>query len=695
MLKRIILSASLIGLTLTLAPAPDASANWGTYQYDAQHTGKAPVKGPSIPNIKWQYLAGQQVYADPNDPNNLWTEGFGFTAGITEGPDGTIYAPGDDGRGYAFDPRTGAVKHIFENVGVCCASPVVGKDGSIYFSGNGLWAFNPDYSLKFYYPDGGNCCGAITVADDGTIIVGNGWLHAFDPANLVYLDPTNPDPTLAKVVAPKWIYNEKEAGWSAAVTVDGNTVYAMNRAELIAIDPNNLILAEDGKYYAATKWSVPVTNDFETMPLIDAYGTVYISSDQQLVAVNPMNQSVRTVASIPGQQIANISINGGTIMAVSVPIVVDLVAGTRTFDQDGDSTLYAINAASGAINWSAPLAGSGESHVNPIIDNTGAVYVNTAQKADGVDYYNNLYMFSSAGTPVWTYSKGTTLSSDTRCPIIGMDGTLYALIDGAIVAFGGTADLSPAIVATPSPVNTNADLSFTTTVSNAGPDKSAATIVKITLPSGFSGSSNFVFPANCILNGSRSLSCELGEIPVGGTAPVTVTGKAKATVGSMSITATTRSDVPDPVTTNNSKTISVSVIAPPPPTSCDLVVTAAPTITSTSSTTPRTSINKGTNYNFKATVKNQGTGSCAASTIAFYLSSDASIPTGDYRIGTTAVTSLAAGASKSVTLTTNVPLSVTSTTYYYGAFADYNSVVAETNETNNTKVTSTKSITVQ
>ncbi|HIJ87083.1 MAG TPA: PQQ-binding-like beta-propeller repeat protein [Desulfuromonadales bacterium] len=690
MLKRIILSGSLVALSVALAPAPNASANWATYQYNAQHSGKAPVKGPSLPVIKWQYQAPSQTFTDPNDPNNLWTTDQSFTAGVAEGTDGTIYAAGDDGRAYAFDPRTGAIKYLLDGVGVCCAPPVVGKDGTIYFSGNGLWALNPDFSIKFYYPDGGNCCGAITVADDGTVIVGNGWLHAFDVNNLVFLDPTNSDPLSAKIVAPKWIYNERGADWSAAVTPDGATVYAENYSgELVAIDPNNLTLnPDDGKFYAATKWFKTIINDRESNPVIAANGNIYIADDQKVISINPTTLAVQTIALTPGYQVSNFANNGGTLYATAHPVTIDPVTGARSFDENAESSmLYAINPTGASVTWSAVLPGAGE-YANPIIDNTGSVYVGTIQKADGVDFMANVNMFTPAGVKVFTYSKGTILGNDLRRPIIGMDGTLYVIIDGSLVAIGGTADLSVDVVASPSPVTTNAPLSVTATVTNAGPDKAVASIVKVTLPSGFSSSASFVAPANCIMNSSRVASCVLGEIVASTSASVTFTGIAPATVGNASFTATTKSDVPDPITTNNSKTITVPVTLP---VSCDLVVSVVPKIT-TSTGTSTTSVTRGTTkYNFIATVKNQGTGTCAASTLGFYFSTNTTIDSSDYKIGTAAVTSLAAGASKAITLNVAVPTSLLSaSSYYLGAFADSPAVITEKIETNNTSATASK-----
>ena len=83
------------------------------------------------------------------------------------------------------------------------------------------------------------------------------------------------------------------------------------------------------------------------------------------------------------------------------------------------------------------------------------------------------------------------------------------------------------------------------------------------------------------------------------------------------------------------------------------------------------------------TVKNQGVSSAGSFVIGFYLSIDATITTGDIRIGTRSIGSLAAGTSNSATTSVTIPATRAAGTYYIGAIADYNSTRAETNETNN------------
>ncbi|MBI3292248.1 MAG: hypothetical protein HYZ73_05510 [Elusimicrobia bacterium] len=84
-----------------------------------------------------------------------------------------------------------------------------------------------------------------------------------------------------------------------------------------------------------------------------------------------------------------------------------------------------------------------------------------------------------------------------------------------------------------------------------------------------------------------------------------------------------------------------------------------------------------------STVTNQGNAATNSFSVGFYLSSDPTITTGDTRIGTRSVSSLAAGASSRTQTTLTIPSRVSPHTYYLGAIADYTNVRTETNETNN------------
>ena len=87
-------------------------------------------------------------------------------------------------------------------------------------------------------------------------------------------------------------------------------------------------------------------------------------------------------------------------------------------------------------------------------------------------------------------------------------------------------------------------------------------------------------------------------------------------------------------TSNNcSDAVTVTVGAPPP----DLVV-GSPSVSNSSPVT-------GASFTLSATVRNQGSGPSAETTLRYYRSADATITTGDTQVGTDAVGALAASGT--------------------------------------------------
>ena len=109
---------------------------------------------------------------------------------------------------------------------------------------------------------------------------------------------------------------------------------------------------------------------------------------------------------------------------------------------------------------------------------------------------------------------------------------------------------------------------------------------------------------------------------------------------------------------NCSSAVTVTVGDQPPPRSPDLVV-GAPSVTD-SSPAP------GASFTLRATVRNQGTGSSAATTLRYYRSTNTTISTSDTQVGTDQVVSaLAASATSAKSIRLTAPS--TEGTYYYGA----------------------------
>jgi hypothetical protein len=93
----------------------------------------------------------------------------------------------------------------------------------------------------------------------------------------------------------------------------------------------------------------------------------------------------------------------------------------------------------------------------------------------------------------------------------------------------------------------------------------------------------------------------------------------------------------------------------------------------------------GLPFTINSTVVNHGSGPAASSTTRFYLSGNATLDGADALIGSRAVPALAAGASSAGAVTVTMPAATTTGKKYIFAVADGAAVVAETDETNNTR----------
>ena len=78
--------------------------------------------------------------------------------------------------------------------------------------------------------------------------------------------------------------------------------------------------------------------------------------------------------------------------------------------------------------------------------------------------------------------------------------------------------------------------------------------------------------------------------------------------------------------------------------------------------------NAGQSFTLRATVRNQGTARSAATTLRYFRSSDATISTGDTRVGMDAVSALSAAGTSAESIGLRAPSSAG--TYYYGACVD-------------------------
>ena len=166
----------------------------------------------------------------------------------------------------------------------------------------------------------------------------------------------------------------------------------------------------------------------------------------------------------------------------------------------------------------------------------------------------------------------------------------------------------------------------------------------------------------------------VGELSAGATSPESISLTAPSTAGTYYYGACVDEVTDESDTTNNcSSSVSVTVSASPPPPQTD------PDLAVGSPTVSDSSLDTGASFTLSATVRNDGDGAAAATTLRYYRSTDATITSSDTEVGTDAVGGLAAGATSAESISLTAPS--TAGTYYYGACVD--EVTDESDTTNN------------
>jgi outer membrane protein assembly factor BamB len=341
----------------------------GMFRFEPQHRGRSPFLLPQRkPEIAWSINTSAPVTSSPalssgglvmvashsgrifaaeKDGKTAWT--FATTDLIWSSPaiaaDGTVYIGSDDDNLYALDGRTGSLRWKYR-VGNCrqtvgigpeatrCdvdAGPTVGPDGAIYTGGDGIYAINPDGTLRWRFATGGHVTSAPALASDGTVIGGS-------QDNSIYA--ISPDGR------KRWEFRARDdVDSSPAIEEDGTIYVGSDDNRLYALSPQGQLL-----------WAFTTGDDVRASPAIGHDGTVYIGSfDGLLYAIRrdgTLLWSFRTGDRILSSALVDAS---GAILVGSQ-----------------DDRLYAIES-DGKLRWSVELGGDVDS--SPILAADGTIYV--------------------------------------------------------------------------------------------------------------------------------------------------------------------------------------------------------------------------------------------------------------------------------------------------------------------------------
>jgi outer membrane protein assembly factor BamB len=354
------------------------------FRFGPTHRGRSPFVLPAVKPAVWWTLAtagpivsspavasdgsvliGSQdgkLYATASDGTLKWSYATGdiIFSSPAVAHDGTIYIGSDDDHLYAINPATAKPRWIVQ-MGACpqrvgigpeasrCdvdAGPTVGPDGVVYTGGDGIYAINPDGSLRWRFATnghvssapalladgtvvagsqddllyavapngqkrwdfraGGDIEAAPAVGDDGTIYVGSDdhKLYALGPDGaLRWAFTTGGDVRASVAVGNGVLFVGSFDNQLYAVRLDGTAAWTFRAGDRIVssalVDARGAVLfgSQDDRLYCLEpdghlRWSVELGGDVDSSPALGADGTIFVGSDdRKLYALRVPNGS--------------------------------------------------------------------------------------------------------------------------------------------------------------------------------------------------------------------------------------------------------------------------------------------------------------------------------------------------------------------------------------------------------------------
>ena len=373
------------------------------------------------------------------------------------------------------------------------------------------------------------------------------------------------------------------------------------------------------------------------------YGTVWGSWSEWTSATPSMGSNVDLVVEDPLVDPVSVPAGGSFTLSATVRNQGDgsSAASTLRYYRSTDSTITTSDTSVGT-DAVGTLAASGTSAESIDL---------TAPSDDGTYYYGACVDAVSGESDTTNNCSGsaTVTVSDTTAPDLAV-GT-PTVSDGTPSA-GGSFTLSA-------------------TVRNQGDASSAATTLR------YYRSTDSTITTSDTAVGTDAV----GTLAASGTSAESISLTAPSDDGTYYYGACVDT-VSDESDTNNNCSGSVSITIEAtngPGGSAQGQAGTAPDLEVDTPTVSDSTPSAGGSFTLSATVRNQGDGSSAASTLRYYRSTDSTITTSDTAVGTDAVGTLAASGSSSESIGLTAPSSAS--TYYYGACVD--AVSGESDTTNN------------
>lgn len=265
------------------------------------------------------------------------------------------------------------------------------------------------------------------------------------------------------------------------------------------------------------------------------------------------------------------------------------------------------------------------------------------------------------------YVTGETTSNQSTFPTRGpLDGTHNLALDAFVAKLCVTACADVKVTKTDNsdPVTVGANVIYTITVTNDGPDTATGVELSDVLPSTVALVS--VTPSVGSCTGSSTITCDLGDLANAASATVTIVVTTTAS-GKLTNTATVSSDETDTNPSNNVAQQQTLVTLP------DITVK---NISAVSAVIP------GSTIVVNDTTTNKGKVAADASVTRFYLSSDSKFDASDTLLGSRSIPVLAPKESSSGTTTLTIPSATPLGRFFLIGVADAANGIPETKEKN-------------
>jgi outer membrane protein assembly factor BamB len=341
-----------------------------------------------------------------------WTVAAGTTDRVEGsaviGPEGTVYIGADDGRLYAFNGATGAIRWAttVQDRGVD-STPALGADGSMYVgAGHSVVALDAATgALKWRFETAGDVESSPTLALDGMTLY-----FGADDAMVYALNSSNG--------VLRWSFafpDGSDTDSSPALGADGTIYIGSDKGMLYALDGLN----------GELKWYFQAVGEISGAPAIGIDGTVYIcalnsaKSESVTYAIDGRTGVQRWAVPHFSRSAPSVAIGSdGTVYVAGV-------APPGNFNGPGveqSAVVWALDGDTGDRKWAQPLEPGSAGVTAVSIDGAGILFVQAEKpiSAGGVGKLSALE--PSTGRILWAVA---THGSSNSSPAIGADGTVY------------------------------------------------------------------------------------------------------------------------------------------------------------------------------------------------------------------------------------------------------------------------------